>query len=439
MCGYSSGPGSEARGHHPLICVKNLSPFGALSHAKPIPKPGLVCEGPAGISDMSKAFINGDLLRWARERADMSPEQLAGKVGQKPERLLEWESGKDRPTFKQAVRLASVTHVPFGYLFLPERPADEIPLPDLRTVGSNPAEPIDSNTRDLIEDVLFKHSWFVDHLIKHGHDPLLFVGKFKATDNAALVAADIRKTLDLDGAAQASANWEIYLRLLIDRAENAGIWVMRTGIVGSNTHRPLSVKQLRGFAIADLFAPLIFINGKDYLAAQIFTFAHELAHIWLGSSGISNLQIGRKDYGTSRATEVACNAIAAEVIVPADAFNAAWANNRTAADNYDYLSRFFKVSRIVIARRALDLGKIQEADYSGFYGREQRLWEEESRSDSSEGGNFYNTLPLRNGARFTRAVVSRAVAGDTLLRDAGNLLNMQPASVVKYFKKAIAK
>lgn len=387
---------------------------------------------------MSKAYINGDLLRWARERADMPPEELARKVGQKPDRLIEWETGAVQPTFKQAIRLASVTHVPFGYLFLQEPPADELPLPDLRTVGSAPAEPLDSNSRDLVEDVLFKHGWFVDHLIHRGHDPLPFVAKFKTTDRAVDVAADIRQRLDLDGAAQASPNWEVYLRLLIDKAEDAGIWVMRTGIVGSNTHRPLSIKQFRGFAIADSFAPLIFINGKDFLAAQIFTFAHELAHIWLGSSGISNLQIGRKDYGTSRATEVACNAVAAEVVVPAAAFNAAWANNRTASDNYDYLSRYFKVSRIVIARRALDLGKIQDDDYSQFYGREQRRWEEESRADTSDGGNFYNTLPLRNGARFTRAVVSRAVAGDTLLRDAGNLLNMQPASVVKYFRKAIA-
>jgi Zn-dependent peptidase ImmA (M78 family) len=369
----------------------------------------------------------------------MPPEELAKKIGQKPDRVVDWEAGKEHPTFKQAVRLASVTHVPFGYLFLPQPPTEEIPLPDLRTVGSGPAQPLDSNTRDLLQDVLFKHGWFVDFLLEHGHGPLPFVSKYKTTDNAVDVAANIRKTLNLDGAAQVSANWEAYLRLLIDHAENAGIWVMRTGIVGSNTHRPLSVRQFRGFAIADLFAPLVFINGKDALAAQIFTFAHELAHIWLGSSGISNLQIGRKDYGTGRSTEIACNRIAAELVVPASAFNDAWSTTRSPADNYDVLSRLFKVSRIVVARRALDLGKIPDADYAVFFRREEERWEEERQSSDSDGGNFYNTLPLRNGSRFTRAVVSRAIAGDTLLRDAGSLLNMQPASVVKYFKKAIAK
>ena len=388
---------------------------------------------------MPKALINGDLVRWARERADLEPDELARRIGLKPDRVLEWENGFDQPTFKQAMRLADVTHVPLGYLFLSEPPTDAIPLPDLRTVGSEPATPLDSNFRDLLQDVLFKHSWFVNHLANHGNESLPFVGRYNSNSNADAVARDIRNTLDLAGAAAASPNWESYLRLLIDRAENAGIWVMRTGIVGSNTHRPLSVRQFRGFAIADRLAPLIFINGKDALAAQIFTFAHELAHIWLGSSGISNLQISRSDYGTSRATEVLCNRIAAEVVLPASDFNLNWSDARSPADNYDALSRLFKVSRIVVARRALDLGKIADDDYSLFFRREEERWEEERRSAENSGGNFYNTLPLRNGARFTRAVVSRAVSGDTLLRDAGTLLNMQPTSVIKYFRKAMSR
>jgi Zn-dependent peptidase ImmA (M78 family)/DNA-binding XRE family transcriptional regulator len=389
----------------------------------------------------SKALINGEVLRWARERAAMPPEELARKVGQKPERVADWESGKDKPTFKQAIRLASVTHVPFGYLFLTAPPAADLPIPDLRTVGSNPAEPLDSNSRDLIEDVLFKHGWFVDHLVENGHDPLPFVAKYKITDEAGKIAADIRETLHMEGTAKASANWEIYLRSLIDQAESAGVWVMRTGIVASNTHRPLSVRQFRGFAIADSFAPLVFINGRDALPAQIFTLCHELAHVWVGSSGISNLDIGRKDYGTSRQTEVACNRIAAEVLVPAKDFNEAWSANAKPRDNYESLSRLFKVSRIVIARRAMDLGKVPDTEYAQFYGQEKERWDQEARSSSDEndGGSFYNTLPLRNGLRFTRAVVSRAVAGEMLLRDAAQLLNMQPTSVIKYFRKKVDK
>jgi Zn-dependent peptidase ImmA (M78 family)/DNA-binding XRE family transcriptional regulator len=386
---------------------------------------------------MSKAFINGELLRWARERADMPPEQLAKKVGQKPDRVVEWESGKDQPTFKQALRLASVTHVPFGYLFLQSPPADELPLPDLRTVGGHPVRPFDHNTTDLVSDVLFKHAWFVEHLKKQGHDSLPFVGRFTTNNSPIEIAADIRTTLGLADAAAQSPNWESFVRLLIDKAEAVRIWVMRTGIVGNDTHRSLSVSQFRGFAISDPLAPLVFINGKDALAAQIFTFAHEIAHIWIGSSGISNVQIGRRDYGTSRQVEILCNQIAAEVLVPQTEFNEHWSNNRTSEQNYDELSRRFKVSRIVLARRALDTGKISAQAYSVYFAQQERIWEDDRDSASeSTGGNFYNTLPLRNGIRFTKAVVSRAVSGETLLRDAASLLNIQPATVIKYYKRA---
>ncbi|WP_315764109.1 MULTISPECIES: XRE family transcriptional regulator [unclassified Bradyrhizobium] len=388
---------------------------------------------------MSKAFINGAVLRWARERADMPPEQLAKKIGLKADRVVQWEKGAEQPTFKQAARIASVTHVPFGYLFLPSPPADEPPLPDLRTVGSEAAHPFDHNTTDLIRDVLFKHAWFAEHLRQQGNEPLPYVGRFKITDDPLKVATDVRKVLGLADAANQSPNWESFVRLLIDKAEAVGIWVMRTGIVGSDTHRPLSVRQFRGFAISDRIAPVIFINGKDALAAQIFTFAHELAHIWIGSSGISNVQIGRRDYGTSRQTETACNGIAAEVLVPKAEFEAHWSSNRSADANYEELSRRFKVSRIVIARRALDMEKIPAAAYAAFFSQEEERWEKERESaGDSSGGNFYSTLPLRNGSRFMNAVVSSAMAGETLLRDAASLLNIQPATLIKIHRRATA-
>jgi Zn-dependent peptidase ImmA (M78 family)/transcriptional regulator with XRE-family HTH domain len=387
----------------------------------------------------AKAYINGHLIRWARERADMPAEELAKKMGQKPERVADWETGKELPTFKQATKLANVTHVPFGYLFLKNPPADEVPLPDLRTVGTAPARPLDINAKDLIQDVLYKHAWFVEHLTEMGQTALPFAGSFSATAPAADVARSIRDTLKLDDAVRTVNSWEAYLRQLIDLAETAGIWVMRTSIVGNNTHRPLGVGQFRGFAIADKIAPLVFINGRDALAAQIFTFAHELAHIWLGSTGISNVNIGQRDYGTSRATEVACNRIAAEVITPANAFREAWSDAYSLLTNYDRLSHQFKVSQVVAARRALDLGLISDADFSAFYASEIKRWEALKKNDEGSGGSFYNTLPIRNGARFTRAVVNRAMSGETLLRDAGALLNAQPSSIVGYFKNAKAK
>lgn len=384
---------------------------------------------------MAKALINGSMLRWARERAALPVEEVAGRMKQDVERVLAWEAGEDQPTFRQAQTVANLVHVPFGFLFLQAPPEEALPLPDLRTVGGAPAGQLDLNTRDLLRDVMFKHDWFVEVLDEQGHERLPFVGRFNVRSNPVDVAADMRRTLGVTGEAHTALNWEAYLRSLMLHAEDAGIWVMRSGIVGSNTHRALSVGQFRGFAFSHPIAPLIFINGRDAKAAQIFTLAHELAHIWIGSSGISNIQIGRADYGTSRQAEVFCNKVAAELLVPTAQFQEEWSPHQGPTANYDRLARHFKVSRIVIARRALDLGKIDEPVYSRFYREQEADWEREN-NDAGSGGDFYLSLPIRNGRRFTYEVASRAVAGRTLFREAAALLNVKPASIPAVFKKA---
>lgn len=386
---------------------------------------------------MAKALINGSVLRWARERAALPVEEVAARINQDADRVLAWEASEDRPTFRQAQQLAGIVHVPFGYLFLPQPPQDALPLPDLRTVNSAPAPDFDVNSRDLLRDVMFKHDWFVDVLEEEGHEPLPFVGKFNVRDSAEVVAADIRRTLDIAGAHSESSNWESYLRALMVRAEGAGVWVMRSGIVGSNTHRPLSVKQFRGFAISHPIAPLVFVNGRDAKAAQIFTLAHELAHIWIGSSGISNIQLGQRDYGTDKRAEVFCNKVAAELLVPAATLNGLWNGSLSQATNYETLARTFKVSKVVIARRALDLGKVEETAYSRFYRQQEEEWERDAE-EGGGGGDFHLTLPVRNGSRFTREVATRAVAGRTLFREAAALLNVKPASIPEVFRRASA-
>jgi Zn-dependent peptidase ImmA (M78 family)/transcriptional regulator with XRE-family HTH domain len=387
---------------------------------------------------MPNALINGDVLRWARERAALPIEEVAGRMNQAPNRLLAWEAGEDRPTFRQAQKLASIVHIPFGFLFLPHPPQDMLPLPDLRTVGSTPAPELDVNCRDLLHDVMFKHDWFVEVLEEQGHEPLPFVGKFTVRNSTEAVAADIRQTLDIADAFRTATNWESYLRVLMARAEAIGIWVMRSGIVGSNTRRPLNVKQFRGFAIAHPIAPLIFVNGRDARAAQIFTLAHELAHIWIGSSGISNIQLGRRDYGTDKQAEIFCNKVAAELLVPAKSLNSLWNMSMSQANNYETLARTFKVSKVVIARRALDLGKIDETEYRHFYRRQEEEWERDA-DEGGSGGDFHLTLPVRNGSRFTREVAASAVAGRTLFREAAALLNVKPASILEIFRRASAK
>ncbi|HMM61712.1 MAG TPA: ImmA/IrrE family metallo-endopeptidase, partial [Candidatus Rifleibacterium sp.] len=93
-----------------------------------------------------------------------------------------------------------------------------------------------------------------------------------------------------------AANWESFFNILVERSEQAGIIILRSGKVGNNTHRTLDVKEFRGFVIYDELAPFIFINGADAKAAQIFTLVHELAHVWLGASGVSNNGLDTPEY-----------------------------------------------------------------------------------------------------------------------------------------------
>ncbi|MHA6692765.1 ImmA/IrrE family metallo-endopeptidase [Devosia sp. A449] len=385
---------------------------------------------------MSEALINSDMLTWAMERAALSESVLAKRVNVSADRVAEWLSGASRPTFRQAQIASSALHVPFGYLFLKEPPQEDLPIPDLRTLGSDPAYTLDLNFRDLLQDIMFKRDWFRDFLIERGSQELPFVGKFDVNAAPTAVAADMRSTLFGSDGAPSVRNWEEYLRALMRAAEDAGIWVLRNGVVGSNTSRPLSVQQFRGFAISDTIIPLVFINGRDAKAAQIFTLAHELAHIWLGASGISNVQIREADYGAHRRLEKTCNAIAAEFLVPSEDFRPRWSSRLSLDENADTWSRHYRVSRIVVVRRALDLGLISQADYGSFYARESKRWAD-AGSDGS-GGDFYKTLPIRNGHRFTRHVASQAMSGQLLLKHAASLLNTQPSSVVKFYRKATA-
>ena len=382
---------------------------------------------------MAKALINKKVLNWAMERARMPLDILAKKLNVKSDRVATWLSGDDRPTFRQAQALADALYVPFGYLFLTEPPPEELPIPDLRTVGGDPARSLDVNFKDLLNDVLFKRDWFREFLDERDDRRLKFVGSFDVKSDTKAVAKNIRASLFGSAGIPSAGNWEEYLRLLMTKAEDAGIWVMRNGIVGSNTHRPLSVEQFRGFAISDPVAPLVFINGRDAKAAQIFTLVHELAHIWLGESGVSNVLIGERDYGVHRRLEKKCNEIAAEFLVPEAEFGGRWREEESLERNADRLARHFRVSRIVVARRAFDLELVADAEYRAFYALEQSRWKSDGTDNS--GGDFYKTLPMRNGSRFTRSVVGQAMSGRLLLRQAASLLNTQPASLVKFHQQ----
>ncbi len=375
------------------------------------------------------AFVTPDIVRWARERLRLTTKRAAARLSVKPERWAAWEKGETLPTMRQAQDLAESLHIPFGYLWLPKPPAEQLLLPDLRTVADeSPREP-SAELLDLLNDVIWKQRWYQEYQQQEEAEPVPFVGRYSpANSDPNTVAADIRDTFGINNEMrQEATSQDSFLRFYTRRVEQAGILILRSGIVGSNTHRPLDVKEFRGFAISDRLAPLIFINGKDAKVAQIFTLTHEIAHLWFGESGISNpdLRVASARHGNG--LERLCNIVAAETLVPQMDLMHWWNDDIDAMQNVQDLAKRYKVSRPVILRRAHDLGKVASGLYS-------QLWRQLAATTSTaastgDGGDPYALIVARNGRALTAALLASLAEGKVSSIDAAQLLNVKASSL----------
>ena len=360
-----------------------------------------------------------ELLHWALGRARWDEETTRRRAP----RVAQWSTGQVRPTLKQIERFAHDTHTPFGMLFLAEPPREDVPIPDMRTLGD--AE-IAQPSADLLDTIYLcqdRQEWYRQYAAEHGLPALGFVGSASVDDDVEVVAARVRELLGFDLAKRATvSSWEDALRRLIDRIEATGALVMVNGVVGSNTHRRLDPKEFRGFALADRVAPLIFVNGADTKAAQIFTIIHEYAHLWLGGSALSDAAMTAN---SGVAEERWCNRVAAEVLVPIAALRSDYdpAAGPT-LDELKRLARLYRVSTLVVLKRIYDAGFLSWDDYRARYDdeRERVMDLLAARSGESAGGNYYHTQPLRLSRLFAQAVIASTFEGSTSFRDAYRLL-----------------
>jgi Zn-dependent peptidase ImmA (M78 family)/DNA-binding XRE family transcriptional regulator len=376
------------------------------------------------------ALITPEVARWARERADVSHKRVAESIHAKPEEIRSWESGLRRPTLKQAERLAHTLRIPFGYLFLSSPPVETVPLPDFRTmpVRTRRGPGLSPDLRDVLNDVLVKQEWYRDFLLEEEAEPVALVGRFSLKDDPDEIAGYIRGELAMGELIRQHADPDALLRALIRRIESLGIVIMVSGVVRSDNRRALSPKEFRGFAISDRFAPVIFINGKDARAAQMFTLAHELAHITIGETGISNEYLGETRTDARHEIERFCNKVAAEVLVPREDFSSEWADAAPIDVNLVRLTRRYRVSSLVILRRAFDLGRMDRSTFTEWYSREER---QGRKRPPSGGGDFRSTLPVRNSRTLTSAIVRAALGGRLSYREAARFLGVKIGTLPK--------
>ena len=366
--------------------------------------------------------VRGALLVWARERSRVAPEDLFTRFPA----LMEWEEETKQPTLKQLEKFAQATHTPVGYLFLPEPPEEHLPLPDFRTIGDLDIGQASPDLLDTVYQCQQRQDWYRDYARLQRQEPVRFVGTLSTDVDVVEAARRMLEVLEFTPS-QRGSSWSEAFRRLIDQADANGVLVMVNGIVGSNTHRKLDPREFRGFALVDDLAPLVFVNGADTKAAQIFTLAHELAHVWLGQSAVSDADL---EFPSANAVERWCNQVAAEFLLPSEALTRLNVSLQSLTDPLQDLAREFKVSTLVVLRRIFDGGFLTQSQFRIAYAeeRDRVLALMEERSSGSGGGNFYNTQPLRVSRRFARALIEGTLEGQPLHRDAYQMLGFKKHS-----------
>jgi Zn-dependent peptidase ImmA (M78 family) len=371
---------------------------------------------------VNRVSVAPELLVWARKRSGRQVSDFAKRFP----KLDEWERGDLAPTMRQLEDYAQATHTPVGFFFLPEPPVEQVPLPDFRTFGD---EEVLTPTPDLLDTVYaceLRQDWYRDFAQDRGYEPVELVGSLSTDEQPEQAASRLRDLLGFGLARRVDfRTWSDALDCLREHAETAGVLVMVNGVVGSDTHRKLNPKEFRGFALADDLAPVVFINGADTKAAQIFTLAHELAHLALGGSALSRPDLGNLDMGSG--VEAWCNRVAAELLVPHASIAEEYVAGPDLTAELDRLAKFYKVSTLVVLRRIYDAGLMTWDNYRPAYDAELARVLDLAASNAS-GGNFYNTEPIRVSRTFARALVTDTTEGRTLHRDAFRLLGFKKFS-----------
>lgn len=376
---------------------------------------------------MTRIQVKPELLRWACERSYVDRVELGVRFPQ----LEAWEREEKRPTLKQLETFAKATRTPIGFLFLPEAPVERLPIRDLRTAKGGPMRP-SADLLDTIYAMQRRQDWMREDRMECEAEPVELVGSARLDDDPAAVGREMRRVLGLgEGWASPIATWREAVGELRRSIERLGVMAVINGVVGNDTHRKLNVQEFRGFALIDRHAPLIFVNGADAKSAQMFTLAHELAHVWLGSEGEGLSGFDGIFPGGSR-VEQFCDQAAAEFLVPAGELKERWREVKGAPDAFGKIARFFKVSPIVAGRRAMDLGLVSRETFFGFY---EEYIRRERKRPASASGDFYNNQNTRVGAPFALSVIRGALEGRLSFKEAYDLTGLRGGAFQEYARR----
>lgn len=346
------------------------------------------------------------MLRWARETAGLSAEEVAGLEKIYLEQLERWERGDDMPTLAQLRSLSKRYKRPLMVFYLPAPPTEFSVVKDFRHLPEREAKWSPELTY-AIRHAQERQAWASDYLYENGEDENRLLGSLSLASDPRAAAAEFRKLIGVTLTAQNTCeNAKAAFRLWREKIEAAGVFVFQIP--------KIAIEEMRGCALPDKYAPVAIINSADADAAKSFTLIHETAHLLLGESAITG-GMWEFDQSPQMGTEAFCNRFAAEVLVPAEAFQKLIPKNWRDRDDeiIESAARMFRVSRAVILFRLLEL-KFTDRSYI-----DQKL-----RSLSSppvrapKGGPKQHELALsRLGHSFSRLAL--AAYQDSSLHAAG--------------------
>lgn len=371
--------------------------------------------------------VNGVVLDWIIQQVQF--EHIGGSA---LEALYQWRSGERKPTFKQIEKISKSVHIPFGYFFLNSPPKEDISIVDFRTVNSEHMQTPSRNLIDTINAMQRVQDWMADYYQDNGYDPLPYVGCCSIKTDHKTIAEDIRSKLRIE------QNWfrqckdsASAFRFLRNHISALGIMIMRSGIVGNNTKRKLNLNEFRAFTLINEYAPLIFINSNDTDNGRLFSLLHELAHVWLGENSLYNEPYANQ--GNISSLEQTCNAVAAEILAPDTLFIEQWeAHLKHNINTLKEISTYFRCSRFVIIRKALENGFISREEFNSTIFMLNSEYQRQQRDKKTKGrADFYKNLATRWDRKFINALDETTRSGATQYTEAYRLTGTQSNSFSK--------
>lgn len=372
--------------------------------------------------------VKPELISWALNQASVEPGDL-----RQGDKVVGWLEGSLQPTLKQLQDFAKSTHVPFGYLMMSAPPVLEKPLPDFRRRGGGSS----AYSQELTDEIYVqqrRQDWFRDYALDQGLDAVSWVKSASLSDSPESVAARLREQWGFSTAGRAQdyveSRKEVFTFL-----EDQGVLVSVAGYFGS-THRSFKTEEFSGFSLFDEYAPLIFVNGKEAHSAQIFTMFHELGHLVLGESGVSD---DAEQGEASHSSERWCDEFAAAFLMPADEVEELVPGSLD-EDAVLPVAKRFRVSALALLNRLRDLKLISfeqwSVAYPVFEARALEVLRKRAEKKSS-GGEFYRSHPFVVGPRFARAVYREARSGRTSYPDAQRLLGVRQTETFERFAREV--